>query len=163
MFYIHFFHISLNLATHREKHFHSLFDIFECDHCEKKFGTKARLKNHLHGVHLGQPAQCPKCLKNYRNVAVMQAHLRQHNERKHECIICQRRFINLSALTKHIRVVHTDDHPYVCAQCGTMFRTKRSLEVHNSRPCSLIPWNGRRQSMRFPNAKPRIAPLLTCR
>lgn len=49
--------------------------------------------------------------------------------RKHECTVCQKRFLNSNDLRKHIRV-HTNERPFMCNRCNQSFRQAGSLKSH---------------------------------
>lgn len=150
-----------NLYVHRKSHSRTMNDILACAHCDKTFFSKTILKNHLHRVHLRESAQCPQCDKHFRNRAAMRTHLRRHDEWKHECTACEKRFHRRFDLTEHFRIQHTDEHPFVCATCGAMFRSRQSLVVHNTHPCRLLPKMCVRPAMRRLNQ--RLKPQLQCR
>jgi len=96
-----------------------------CPQCQKTFQNKSHLRNHVQRVHLQIREECPDCGKMVQD-------LHNHHQFVHlkvknfPCNLCDTRCTTSTALKKHIRSVHLDEH-YECPECGDMVK---HLEQH---------------------------------
>ncbi|CAI4222458.1 unnamed protein product [Auanema sp. JU1783] len=79
---------------------------FKCDQCEQRFGRRGGLRRHVQMVHQNHLHKCP------------------YQECDHPGYKCSK------ALTAHIRSVHTNIRPFVCAECEKAFVRKNDLKMH---------------------------------
>lgn len=54
----------------------------------------------------------------------------EESDRKHECIVCSKRFKIRGDLQRHIRVVHMKEKSFVCKECGKAFGHSGHLNRH---------------------------------
>ena len=91
---------------------------FKCDKvgCDKAYGVKFRLKQHVRFYHLGKkrpPAsknyKCTLCSQACKSPADLATHMRVHTKEKpYSCQICQAAFSNNSGLREHRLRYHAD-------------------------------------------------------
>ena len=55
--------------------------------------------------------------------------MRTCGERAHSCQWCDKKFIQKSNLTNHLRV-HTGEKPFSCDECGKKYTRKSNLNAH---------------------------------
>jgi uncharacterized Zn-finger protein len=99
-----------NLTEH-ERSKHQNYLPFECTKCDKKFGTKVRLRMHLKSVH--EREECPECGQKITNSYWLVRHLASthgiHQEGAIHCDYCPRFFFSILSKDKHIQTHHLND------------------------------------------------------
>lgn len=78
---------------------------FSCDICSRKFINLGILKQHMkiHSGAYAMPPPCKICGKQMRTKALLTQHTAIHGERKHNCELCNKRFISQYMLQRHMR------------------------------------------------------------
>ncbi|XP_044065051.1 zinc finger protein 12-like isoform X2 [Siniperca chuatsi] len=77
-----------------------------------------------------KPYCCSICEKRFINCSHLTAHIRTHTgERPYRCEICRKTFITTSALNRH-QTIHTEGKHFVCNCCGKSFKWMESLGRH---------------------------------
>ncbi|XP_035900588.1 zinc finger and SCAN domain-containing protein 12-like [Anopheles stephensi] len=101
-----------------------------CPICAKRFKRRRDLRIHL-DVHSGRKYECGTCGKKFLTKVTLRNHSKTHRDSnlKHECTVCARQFVHPHQLQKHM-VMHTDEYPYVCDICKTVFRTLGRYKRH---------------------------------
>uniref|UniRef100_A0A665TLJ0 C2H2-type domain-containing protein n=1 Tax=Echeneis naucrates TaxID=173247 RepID=A0A665TLJ0_ECHNA len=116
------------LHSHRASH--SAESRFLCPQCGKRFKTRDGLEGHLR-THTGErPYRCPYCPKDFTALAGLNVHVRRHTgERPYVCTVCGKGWPSGGDLQKHMRT-HTGERPYVCQDCGKAFSISCHLTEH---------------------------------
>uniref|UniRef100_A0A1Q3F0E3 Putative adult enhancer factor 1 n=1 Tax=Culex tarsalis TaxID=7177 RepID=A0A1Q3F0E3_CULTA len=85
---------------------------YACSICDKKFGTRARLKRHLLTHVENQEYQCQYCSKYISSKTLLLTHEREHVDagdlKQYACAFCNERFANRSAQMKHVSAEHPE-------------------------------------------------------
>ncbi|CAH1774255.1 unnamed protein product [Owenia fusiformis] len=105
---------------------------FECDVCNKRFGTAYYLKLHkkCHTEEEWYKCDHPDCDKKYRMKASLKMHRITHGtERPYNCKFCKRGFWQKVNMIQHERV-HTNERPFTCNMCDRSFKFKSQLTSH---------------------------------
>ena len=122
---------------------------FKCKVCNNIHTTKAKLIGHLVKAHdesiKAYFYKCNLCTKGFGYMEKLKTHLKKcHNEiefkeslytrEDFKCEICQKSFINKTALYNHNKNIHPNDfdqqqHP--CSFCDKIFKCKNTLYIHN--------------------------------
>ena len=113
-----------------------------CRHCEKVFETKESLKQHVR-THTGaKPYSCRHCSECFTWHSQLKQHLLEsHNEHTGTwfiCHICQKKFVQSSALASHVRrneCMTAEDNtdgakPFSCTHCSKRFTHRYQLKRH---------------------------------
>ena len=82
---------------------------FQCQRCDKQFGTRVQLKHHMN-IHLGlKPYPCKECGKSFTQPTHLSVHRRTHNGFKpYMCSICEKTFAIASNMRKHAAIHDRD-------------------------------------------------------
>lgn len=83
---------------------------FKCDYCEKSYGYKGQLQNHIMIVHEGKrPFECEICLKSFTSKHHLKAHISEVHQKikPHECNFCSKKFSRSTHLRGHILRQHS--------------------------------------------------------
>ncbi len=123
----------VNLTIHRRR-WHEEKTI-QCPKCDKMFGQKRDLKNHMY-VH-GDGFTCEKCGKILKTKFALQ----QHNARKHlgmvidlnkryQCENCGKVCVGKTEYTSHMNKEHLGIRPFSCQVCHKSFHRKAVLREH---------------------------------
>ncbi|CAK1592423.1 unnamed protein product [Parnassius mnemosyne] len=106
---------------------------FICDHCNKRFADKTKLRDHIEEKHLHKVYHCHICNKATKNRVGLDQHIRYvHKSRPNNkmCHYCGKGFPTKVQLESHIRT-HTGERPFICEYCPTTFSQKSNLYKHN--------------------------------
>jgi uncharacterized Zn-finger protein len=118
---------------------------FSCSVCGATYKRKSHLNRHVltHAVNhksLVQPRirrrpaglfKCHYCGKDWPTPSLLMAHQISHTgERNFECHVCEKRFAQSGALTRHIRVVHDGAKDFSCEICHQSFTAKATKDNH---------------------------------
>lgn len=108
--------------------------IFICDYCGKKYRSRPQLKNHIIWIHMNiRPHQCQWCEKRFYTPARLAEHSVVHTrERNFECDICGAKLVSKMAAVYHRRR-HTGEKPYECEDCGERFLSASRRSEHAKR------------------------------
>ncbi|XP_050556892.1 zinc finger imprinted 3-like [Spodoptera frugiperda] len=125
---------------------------FICDHCNKRFSDKTKIRDHIEEKHLHKTFQCHICLKTSKNRVGLDQHIRNvHKGRPNNkmCHHCGKGFPTKVQLESHIRT-HTGERPFICEFCPTTFSQQSNLYKHNRQVHLNI------KSKRYPLGKGKI-------
>ncbi|XP_034826803.1 zinc finger protein 26-like isoform X1 [Maniola hyperantus] len=104
----------------------------KCEHCDKVYKCKNKLKIHLRNVAAEKAFICEVCSKEFHTETVLRKHMFWHtNERPFSCGVCGLTYKAKGVLKVHMRK-HSGELPYVCAVCCKAFRSGNQLKVHLS-------------------------------
>ncbi|GFT75233.1 uncharacterized protein NPIL_58761 [Nephila pilipes] len=75
---------------------------------------------------------CSKCKKTFNTHSSLLIHRRSHKKNKFKCVICKSAFPNRSSFINHMKKIHPETKPFVCAypKCDKSFRTQKMLRDH---------------------------------
>ncbi|CAF4955565.1 unnamed protein product [Pieris macdunnoughi] len=109
---------------------------FECNQCDKKFGSKQSKSMHIKAVHRGErPYRCPECGLSFAYPRSLALHALAHRRRRaaadtgYACDVCHKVLSHPSSVTYHKQAAHGATQ-YVCGQCGKRFHHRQLLQRH---------------------------------
>lgn len=103
----------------------------------KKPGPKKKPKSERE--ELPNIYKCPYqgCTAVYRGSDGMKKHIKEHHEevRERPCPHpgCNKVFMIDRYLQRHVKLIHTEERNYICDTCGTTFKQRKHLSVHQMR------------------------------
>ena len=116
------------------KHINNVHQDVECKVCQRRFTSKASLKNHeeLH-FDSSLKVKCDICGKVMKQAVNLKSHRLTHfNSSKHfDCDICSKSFRTSSAYKQH-KSIHSSKI-FSCYKCGKEFSVNRYLSQHMKR------------------------------
>ena len=120
--------------------------IFQCNECEKKFGSKANLFSHKEIVHSGFQYKCNMCDKLYSDESGLRRHRQSiHEGLRYKCDLCERQVTSPHALRIHVESAHegnvgninhipfmfkNEEGLFECNECDKQFNLKNSFFRH---------------------------------
>ncbi|XP_068214987.1 uncharacterized protein [Palaemon carinicauda] len=104
--------------------------LFQCNNCNFKSATKAKLKRHILTHYDDRIFTCEVCGMALKTQSTYKNHMSLHtNEGKYQCDVCQRGFHHKQYYEDH-RNSHFDIRNHKCFACQMSFKTHRSLKIH---------------------------------
>ena len=98
--------------------------------CQKSYGLKNILLEHLRTHYNIKPFICSYCNKSFNEKGNLKTHIRIHTgERPFKCKKCQKGFKALGQLKDHL-ISHTGFKPFQCPHCLKFYRRKEILKNH---------------------------------
>ncbi|KAK3586814.1 hypothetical protein CHS0354_020025 [Potamilus streckersoni] len=103
---------------------------YKCNQCDKVFGLKGNLKQHM-ALHTNEkPFECNICGQTFTLKGNMKKHLQLHNgDKKFQCKLCEKVFSTKGNLKQHV-LNHDGSKPFGCRICHKTFRIKGNLTKH---------------------------------
>ena len=108
---------------------------FQCEQCDRSFGTSYALANHVRGHHCDEESKitCTICGATFR----YKSSLREHQKRcgnpeaftNYGCMECLSTFTSTRALQCHVQSKH-GDLTFICEECGAKFSYRASYKRH---------------------------------
>ncbi|XP_059622579.1 zinc finger protein ZFP2-like [Phlebotomus argentipes] len=102
-----------------------------CTLCDKPYGSKNLLEEHMN-MHTGdRPYKCAECPKDFASKYTLAAHERIHTARPrpYSCLVCGKKFLTGQNLAHHEKT-HLGVKEYKCDVCGKAFGSSHNLRVH---------------------------------
>ncbi|XP_021703920.1 zinc finger protein 611 isoform X4 [Aedes aegypti] len=130
-----------------------------CPHCQKQFGTKVQLRNHVRTIHGllesvdGKQSQsdsaslpqddkpqhkssleCKICATAFKSEAALRQHLNKHananGPKSYPCTMCDVKFTSREGRRVHMILKHNAGKTYKCEQCPMVFARMGNLRLH---------------------------------
>ncbi|KAL1400520.1 hypothetical protein pipiens_007361 [Culex pipiens pipiens] len=105
---------------------------FLCVPCQKTFGKKGSLKQHIRSYHSEPlPFHCDVCGKNFATEESLVRHVVNHDQRnkKFQCSECDKRYVHSKDRDRHFQT-HHGVPAHTCGQCGMAFARRDHLLAH---------------------------------
>lgn len=85
---------------------------FKCDQCDRAFVENCELLKHTRGTHTNERNfECKICQKTFKTHHSRRNHeVRNHEEKKYKCEMCDRSFSDSSDFSKHNSYYHAAEH-----------------------------------------------------
>ena len=110
-----------------------------CEDCGTSYHRLQNWKRHLEVHHKGITLICHICSKELKDKRSLELHVEnlhektmEQRERKHECQECNRTFLHMTHLNRHILVKHSAFERIPCGDCTKTFTEKRELLRHTT-------------------------------
>ena len=85
-------------------------EYFTCDVCKKTFAWKKSLISHTYTIHKEVfMLKCDICDQPFNDKGTLNQHAKKHNisnEENYHCQFCQKSFLGLTALSRHVTNIH---------------------------------------------------------
>ena len=102
---------------------------FKCTLCEKSYGTKKVLEEHM-SVHEGKIFQCSNCDEEFNSKLKLERHIAKEHDKQNKCTQCDSAYATKKSLLSHIAFVHEKTIGIVCPHCGRNCMDKSYLKKH---------------------------------
>jgi len=102
---------------------------FKCTLCEKSYGTKKVLEEHM-SVHEGKIFQCSNCDEEFNSKLKLERHIAKEHDKLHKCTQCDSAYATKKSLLTHIAFIHEKTIGIVCPHCGRNCMDKTYLKKH---------------------------------
>ncbi|KAK7072469.1 hypothetical protein SK128_023081 [Halocaridina rubra] len=116
------------LKEHLSIHFR--MRLLPCHQCSNMFRSEALLKEHAKTHNGVSKLLCEVCGKVYADIYILRRHMKIHNGvKEYTCYECPRSFTQKIGLVRHQRI-HSREKPFSCSKCGKAFTWKNTLKDH---------------------------------
>ena len=98
-----------------------------------RFDRRSRLVYHEVKHSNNKPFVCKICDARYPREKRLKRHILSHTDNGKpcwQCSTCGKTFLYMDALTSHEMYVHSDEKPWCCDLCGSVFKRSRDLKRH---------------------------------
>ena len=124
-------------AANLKIHYESIHETktYECKTCKKDFKRKSTLLTHVKSFHgkIKARHQCSQCKESYISPFGLKTHFEiVHENKRHSCNTCGKRFTRISSLQDHILAMHGKSKLYKCDMCEKRFSRKKTLKEHKN-------------------------------
>ena len=116
----------ISLNSHK-KNEHS--EALECEYCDKIFGSKKRLDQHLVSHLKNREIPCTLCDKTFKVKQSLREHMNIHYE-TFKCIHCDKCSNTQASLDIHMKFAHATERPFSCEKCNDTFKSQFCLNKH---------------------------------
>ncbi|XP_044269362.1 zinc finger protein 383-like isoform X32 [Tribolium madens] len=79
---------------------------------------------------VGAAFECPVCYRVFSSSLKLSKHKSRHREKKHKCSYCDRMFLHLFEVKKHVSVRHLKEKNLVCDSCDYKTHCSTALRLH---------------------------------
>ncbi|XP_064637008.1 uncharacterized protein LOC135493538 [Lineus longissimus] len=122
------FHDRRNAIIHRRTHSPASNSV-QCRVCNKICKSDSSLKSHML-LHEEEKHHCKICDKKFRHIGSFNIHMERHKGKpRYECEVCQKRFYESCVLQNHL-LVHENKRLFQCKECSKRFNTRNGLRHH---------------------------------
>ena len=102
----------------------------KCDKCDKVYGKRNHLRQHIEAKHFGVRYSCEKCVYQATTQSSLNMHIKAtHEGVRYACNLCEYQASQQGILKAHIESKH-EGVKYACDQCDYKATTKSSLKIH---------------------------------
>lgn len=126
---------SLDSKRSHDRYFHTMSASFKCMICSASYSSMPYLRRHM-VKHTGERSvktyECtyPACEKTYSSKINLAEHLAVHEEKKFDCSLCDRTYLNSGSLRRHVDHFHNNIRNYICPVCEKGFFQNPLLRNH---------------------------------
>ncbi|GAB0100517.1 hypothetical protein DMENIID0001_165670 [Sergentomyia squamirostris] len=105
---------------------------FKCPVCSRDFELKKKMLEHLVQDHNDpKPYKCPQCPRGYKGERRLKRHVEIHGPNGVQCRVCGQPFRNVEILENHMRRHHQmPPLTFECCHCGVTYKRKQHLKMH---------------------------------
>lgn len=83
---------------------------YACWICERSFRLRSGLKRHVEGHFAQRTVNCDICGQTFTNKHNLKSHMRMHDDKTFQCILCSYKTCRKSDLKKHLQRMHGFDY-----------------------------------------------------
>ncbi|CAL1300057.1 unnamed protein product [Larinioides sclopetarius] len=100
--------IAPNDHSKQDSEIQSTENELKCNVCDKAFGRNYHLKRHMKIHEEENDFKCPLCDQIFQRKHCFAMHMQKHQEIKYDCQKCDRSFLSLQNLNRHVRATHPE-------------------------------------------------------
>ncbi|XP_065095693.1 zinc finger protein 345-like [Ochlerotatus camptorhynchus] len=102
-----------------------------CETCGESFMYMRKLRYHVRQKHASNKPTCKICGNTFTTQATLFRHMLVHtNEKPYVCSNCGAPFRRLFDLKNHVQKVHEGKNPHICVECNQEFNSYETLYYH---------------------------------